>query len=51
MQIQTHARELMALPDHELQARSAACQAFAAEVHTRPAYAASFEALLDRMKL
>lgn len=51
VQIQTYARELMALPDHELQARSAACQAFAAEVHTRPAYAASFEALLDRMKL
>lgn len=50
-QIQQHVREVMALPNHELQTRCASCQAFAGEVHTRPAYAASFSALLDRLAL
>ncbi len=51
VQIQQHVSALMAVSNSELSNRSAACQTFAGEVHTRPAYAASFTTLLDRLKL
>ncbi|UOQ97083.1 hypothetical protein MUN81_17805 [Hymenobacter sp. 5317J-9] len=49
--IREHVRTMLAWPDAELARRSAEAQAFAAAHHTRPAYAASFAALLDRMAL
>lgn len=50
-QIRAHVSTTMMLDDNELSLRSAACQAFADEVHTRPAYAASFKVLLDRLEV
>lgn len=49
--IQRHVRTLLALPDADLRQRSDAAREFAVQNHTRPAYAASFGALLDRMEL
>ncbi len=49
--IREHVRTVLALPAEELSRRSAAVQAFAAQHHTRPAYAASFTALLDKLGL
>jgi glycosyltransferase involved in cell wall biosynthesis len=49
--IRLSVRTVLAMPEHELTQRSAAVQAFAAAHHTRPAYATSFAALLDRMVL
>lgn len=46
-----HVSDIARLSDGELRERSSACQAFAAAHHTRPAYAASFAALLDRLAL
>ncbi|MCC3158794.1 hypothetical protein LJ737_16235 [Hymenobacter sp. 15J16-1T3B] len=43
-------RELVALPEADLHARSEAAHAFAREHHTRAAYARSFAALLDRIE-
>jgi hypothetical protein len=45
--IQEHVRTVQAMSTEQLTRRTAACQAFAAAHHTRAAYAASFEALLD----
>lgn len=47
--IRQHVQELQHLSDAVLQQRSVACQTFAAAHHTRPAYAASFAALLDKV--
>ena len=47
--IQRYTREVMELTDTELRERSAACQAFAMAHHTRPAYAASLRAQLDKL--
>lgn len=49
--IQMHVQTMLEMPDSDLARRSAAVQAFAAAHHTRPAYAATFGALLDRMTL
>ncbi|WP_188561487.1 glycosyltransferase [Hymenobacter frigidus] len=49
--IQRHVRTLLALHDADLRQRSDAAREFAVQNHTRPAYAASFGALLDRMEL
>ena len=49
--IQMHVQTMLEMPDSDLARRSAAVQAFAAAHHTRSAYAATFEALLDRMTL
>lgn len=49
--IQHYVRALMQQSDDELLSRSDACRQFALQHHTRPAYAASFAALLDRLEL
>ncbi|MBJ6108294.1 glycosyltransferase [Hymenobacter sp. BT523] len=49
--IREHVRTMLGWPEAELARRSAEVQAFADAHHTRPAYAASFAALLDRMAL
>jgi glycosyltransferase involved in cell wall biosynthesis len=49
--IQEHVRTLLAMPDTKLLQRSTAAREFASRTHTRPAYAASFAALLDRLEL
>ncbi|MBC6607152.1 glycosyltransferase [Hymenobacter sp. BT188] len=49
--IREHVRTLLAMPDTELLKRSEEAREFAAQKHTRPAYAASFAALLDRLAL
>lgn len=49
--IRRHVRTLLALPDAELLAQSEAAREYAAQHHTRPAYAASFAALLDHLQL
>lgn len=49
--IRTHVQTILKMPDIDLARRSGAVQAFAAAHHTRPAYAASFGVLLDRMDL
>jgi len=46
-----HVRAIRSLPQPELAARAEACVAFAREVHTRPAYSASFAALLNQLGL
>lgn len=50
-QLVAHTRAVSSMTDAELAQRSAACQAFAQQVHTRPAYAASFAELLDQLAL
>lgn len=49
--IREHVRTVLTLPAEELSRRSAAVQAFATQHHTRPAYAASFATLLDKLAL
>ncbi|MDJ0364557.1 glycosyltransferase [Hymenobacter sp. H14-R3] len=49
--IREHVRTVLDMPADELGQRSAAVQAFAGQHHTRPAYAASFAALLDKLAL
>lgn len=49
--IREYVRTLLSLPDEELLRRSEAAREFAAQNHTRPAYAASFAALLDRLNI
>jgi hypothetical protein len=44
-------QEMTQKSDQELQKQSIACQHFAAQYHTRPAYAASFASLLDQLAL
>jgi glycosyltransferase involved in cell wall biosynthesis len=50
-EIQKHVQTLLAFSDEELYKRSEAAREFARSTHTRPAYAASFAALLDRLHL
>lgn len=50
-EIVQHVRALLTQPDAALLAQSDAARQFAAEHHTRPAYAASFSTLLDRLQL